>query len=46
MTQAEAADLLGHADHTTVVYLIDRAVRNISEQQGYDEEVFREKRGH
>lgn len=43
MKQEDAAKQLGYASHRAVGRLIDRAVISISINEGYDEEVLREK---
>lgn len=45
MTQEEAAEELG-IDRSKVSTRVDRAINKIAKSQGYDEEVFYEKRGH
>jgi DNA-directed RNA polymerase specialized sigma24 family protein len=45
-TQEDAAEALGYAGKQSISNLIDRAINNIAELQGYDEEVYIEKHGH
>lgn len=42
MTQEEAAEALGYANHMGVKLLIDRAINKVAENQGYSEEWWRE----